>query len=71
MKKNNTIKIAALLVFLIVIIQFGCKHELPMSACDGSTFTVTATQTPATLNQNNGTITATATGGEGFKYSLN
>ena len=34
-------------------------------------FKITATQTDATLSQNNGTITVTAIGGTGFKYSLN
>jgi hypothetical protein len=71
MKNLLTIKITSLLVLFIVIFQFSCKHDIPVPTCDGSTFTVTATQTPATLNQNNGTISATATGGSGFKYSLN
>lgn len=71
MKKNLTLKIASLLVLFIAFIQFACKHELPAPGCNGSAFTVTAIQTAATLNQNNGTITATATGGTGFKYSLN
>ena len=71
MKKSITIKIASFLVLIIVIFQFACKHELPVPSCDGSSLVVTATQTPATLNQNNGTISATATGGSGFKYSLN
>ncbi len=71
MKTRITIKIAGLLVLFIVLFQFACKHEIPIPSCDGSTFTVTAIQTPATLNQNNGTITATATGGSGFKFSLN
>jgi hypothetical protein len=70
MKSSTSIKIAALLAIAIVIIQFACKHEIPMARCDGN-FSITATQTPATLNQNNGTITATASGGTGFKFSLN
>jgi len=71
MKKRPTITIASFLVLLVVIFQFACKHELPVPVCDGSTFSIAVTQTPATLNQNNGTITATATGGSGFKFSLN
>jgi SprB repeat len=71
MKKSITVKIVFLLVLLIASFQFSCKHELPVPACNGSYFKVTATQTPATLNQNNGTITATADGGSGFTYSLN
>ncbi len=71
MKKSITFKIASLLVILLAVFQFACKHELPAPACNGSAFKVTVVQTPATLNQNNGTITATADGGTGFKYSLN
>lgn len=71
MKKRTTFKIVSLLVLLIVIIQFACKHEIPIPSCDAVNFTVTAIQTPATLNQNNGTITATAAGGTGFQFSLN
>lgn len=70
MKKSMSYKLISLMVIAITIVQFACKHEIPIPPCDGN-FSVTATQTPATLNQNNGTITATATGGSGFKYSLN
>jgi SprB repeat len=71
MKKSLTFKIASLLVILITAFQFACKHELPQPSCTGSGFKVTAIQTAATLNQNNGTIIAKADGGNGFKYSLN
>ncbi len=71
MKKNTAVKIAGLLALFIILFQFACKHDLPLPSCDGSSFVVTASQTPATLNQNNGTITATATGGTGFQFSLN
>jgi len=70
MKKSISFKIVSLMVIAIAIVQFACKHEIPIPTCAGN-FKVTATQTPATLNQNNGIITATATGGSGFKYSLN
>lgn len=70
MKKSMSYKLISLMVIAFAIVQFACKHEIPVPSCDGN-FSVTATQTPATLNQNNGTITATATGGSGFKYSLN
>jgi hypothetical protein len=39
--------------------------------CAGVTITVTATKTEPTTGQSNGTITASATGGTGFTYSLN
>jgi len=71
MKKSITFKIVSLLVLFIAAFQFSCKHELPPPACNGSYFKIAATQTPATLNLNNGTITATASGGTGFQYSLN
>jgi hypothetical protein len=39
--------------------------------CAGITVTVTTTEVNPTLNQSNGSITASATGGTGFTYSLN
>lgn len=71
MKKNITLKIIGLLVTFVIVFQFACKHELPIPSCESLNFQVTTTQTPATINQNNGTISATATGGSGFKFSLN
>lgn len=71
MIKSLTFKIISSLIVLIILFQFSCKHDIPVPSCDTVNFQVTATQTPATLNLNNGTITATATGGTGFKYSLN
>ncbi len=71
MKRNLTFSIAGLIAFSMLLIQFACKHEIPVPSCESLNFQVTATQTPATLNQNNGTITATASGGSGFQFSLN
>lgn len=71
MKKTFFFRVLGVCASLLLVSQFACKHEIPTPACDGSSFSVTATQTPATLNQNNGTITATATGGAGFQFSLN
>ncbi|MGF2412179.1 hypothetical protein [Ferruginibacter sp.] len=71
MKKRITVKIACTLILLIAIFQFACKHEIPVPICVPGDFKVTATQTPATLNQNNGSITATSNGGTDVKYSLN
>lgn len=39
--------------------------------CSGVTITVSTTKTDPTTGQSNGSITATATGGTGFTYSLN
>ena len=61
------------LVLLLAAISFlliNCKHELPVS-CSELGFKISATTTDALLNTPNGTITATATGGEGFQFSLN
>lgn len=71
MKRNLTFSIAGLIAFSILLIQFACKHEIPVPSCESLNFQVAVTQTPATLNQNNGTITATASGGSGFEFSLN
>lgn len=71
MKRHFSFLLLGSLIALITLFQFACKHEIPVPSCAAIGFTVTATQTPATLNQPNGTITATATGGSGFQYSLN
>ena len=71
MKRSMTFKVASLIAAFIIIVQIACKHEPPPTTCNGSSFSITATQTDATLSQNNGTITVTAVGGSGFKYSLN
>ncbi|MEQ1676087.1 MAG: hypothetical protein ABL876_05285 [Chitinophagaceae bacterium] len=42
-----------------------------MDPCAGVTIVVTATKTNATTGQSNGTITASATGGTGFTFSIN
>ncbi len=39
--------------------------------CNGVTIAITLTKTDPTNGQSNGTVTATATGGSGFTYSLN
>lgn len=64
----------AVLLFIVFILTLGyvvsCKHELPVN-CGDVNFKITATGTNATLNNPDGTISVTATGGSGFKYSLN
>ncbi len=55
---------------------WGCTDTAQASInvndpCSGVTIVVTATKTDALLNQNNGTITVTATGGTGFTYNIN
>ncbi len=71
MKRGITYTIASLMALAFVLFQFACKHELPPPVCEAGTFKISAVKTDATLNQNNGTISVTAIGGTGFKYSLN
>lgn len=49
----------------------GCEKTTPVTVSSTSPITITATSTPATNCSNNGTITATATGGTAFTYKLN
>lgn len=49
----------------------SCKHEVFYDNCVVTPLKVSATTTAATINQTNGKINATATGGSGFSYSLN
>ena len=55
---------------------WGCTDTAMISIgvtdpCKGIIVTVSATKTDAALNQNNGSIKASASGGTGFTYSLN
>jgi hypothetical protein len=62
-----------ILVFLLSglsLVMMNCKHELPVSCADLN-FKIDAVKTDALLNNSNGTITVTATGGADFKFSLN
>jgi hypothetical protein len=56
---------------IVLIVPYSCKHEDGQVPCDPGTVKVTLTKTDAHLNQSDGSITATATGGERFTYSLN
>lgn len=66
-----TFKVAGFIALFIALVQFACKHEPPLPSCNGTAFKISTTSTNATLNQSNGTITVSALGGSGFKYSLN
>ena len=60
-------------VFLLLCLIgyiLSCKHEIPVTCADLN-FKITATKTDALLSNNNGTISITAKGGDGFSYSLN
>lgn len=68
--KANPIK-STLLAIASALVFFSCKHEPPPQSCEAIGFKISATKTDALLNGSNGTITATATGGDGFQFSLN
>ncbi len=68
--KRRIYVIAAMATF-IILFQFSCKHELPQETCTPGTFKIAVVTTDATTGQNNGTISVSASGGTGFKYSLN
>lgn len=56
---------------LVYACSGGGGSTPPPNPCAGVTVTVTATTTNPTLGQNNGSISAAATGGTGFTFSLN
>ena len=50
----------------------SCQHDIPTGAdCESIGFQITALGTNATGGNSNGSITVTASGGEGFYYNLN
>jgi hypothetical protein len=57
----------------IFIISFfiACRHEIAGDPCQKSPIQLTVNKTDATVNQNNGSIVAIATGGSDIKYSVN
>ncbi len=68
-------KLFVFLTVLAVIFAFqvfnSCRHEFPTSPCDRDPISLRLKKTDAVSDQSNGTITASATGGSDFKYSLN
>jgi inosine/xanthosine triphosphate pyrophosphatase family protein len=54
---------------LMLLFFISCRHE-PIISCADINFKITVTKTDALLNKLNGSITVTATGGDGFKYSI-
>ncbi len=67
-------KLAVLCSLVLISVSFwlisSCRHELPLS-CEDVKFKITTTQTDAILSNANGSISITAEGGDGFRYSLN
>lgn len=68
--KANPVKLT-LLAIASVLVFFSCKHEPPPQSCEAIGFKLSVTKTDALLKGSNGTITANATGGNGFQFSLN
>ncbi|HLG41448.1 MAG TPA: hypothetical protein VI461_17340 [Chitinophagaceae bacterium] len=65
--------VVLMLITGIVMFQLfnSCRHEILYDNCELNPIHVTTTSTAATVNLTNGTISAVATGGSGFEYSLN
>jgi uncharacterized membrane protein len=73
-KKPTAIKQLCTVPLLVVAMLFfnACKKtHTPIDPCAGVIIAVTAATTDANARQNNGAITATATGGSDFTFSLN
>ncbi len=68
--KKMTILCSLVLIGAAFWLVSSCKHELPIS-CEDVKFKIATTQTDAILTNPNGSISVTASGGEGFRYSLN
>lgn len=71
MKKMLAVFLYVITVLIILVIPYACKHEHIPVKCEPGAVDLTLTKTDAHLNQPDGSITATATGGQSFTYSLN
>jgi hypothetical protein len=70
----NRLAILLLIAFTLAIYSSCSKSgsdPAPSNPCSGVTVNVTGTTTNASSGQSNGSITATATGGSGFTFSIN
>lgn len=70
MKKNLLLATMLIGISVIQIIQ-SCRHEIPGDPCTANPIQIAVNKTDATGNLSNGAITASATGGSDFVYSLN
>ena len=68
-------KILVLSLMMSGVVLFSllhsCRHEIPTDPCTSDPILISTQKTDASPNLNNGIIRATATGGSGFRYSLN
>lgn len=66
------ILLAAIMCGLVFFISLNsCRHEIPHDQCVENPIQLSLTATNASPGQNNGALSATASGGSGFKFSLN
>ncbi len=70
MKKYLLMATAVVAVTLLQLFP-SCRHEIPGDPCSTNPISLSVSKTDATGTASNGTISATATGGSGFRYSLN
>lgn len=56
---------------VLFLLMNSCRHEFPGNRCESDPISLATQKTDATGNQYNGTISASASGGAGFQYSLN
>ena len=68
--KNKALIFLVLIISVITGFLYSCQH-VHLETCGELDFHISTTKTDAIQNNANGTITATATGGTGFRYSLN
>jgi hypothetical protein len=69
--KKNRMTVLTVTALLMLQVFISCRHEIASPACDTDPIQLSTTAVNAAPNENNGTITATATGGTGFIYSIN
>jgi hypothetical protein len=70
MKKPLALLLLITFFGTITFVPGSCRHEIP-NPCIYDPLKLTATKTDAITGKKNGTITAVATGGSKFQYSLN
>lgn len=69
MKKTISFSLLIILFTGIIVLYGSCKHEIN-DRCLTDPIKISTTKTDAVAGKKNGTITATATGGSDFKYSI-
>lgn len=69
-RKNLLLATIVVAVISMLVIQ-ACQHEIPGDPCSKNPISLSVSKTDATGSSSNGTISATASGGADFRYSLN